>query len=131
HNYKNLFKPAARYGKTVKYLGAGEDKTADDVCKSCWDLWLKSTYLRSRYDGTGVVLLTGTVVTNSPSALYNALQYVRPEVFEARGIPHKEAFLEKSCEFTTQIAGGAQGGTKEAIAVTAFRNLNALRVILD
>lgn len=127
HSYKNLFRPETRYGQSPKYLG----NSGGDECKRCWDLWVKSSYLRDQHDGTGVVLLTATPLKNSPLELYSMLQYVRPEVFEQRGIRTHEEFIDRYCGFSDAAVLDTTGQLVDRLVVDRFEHLDEIRAILD
>lgn len=156
HAYKNIWKPANRYGKTIKYMGGMEQKAKkgggrrggeeeegsdeeDDFGKTkgkrtvrAWDMYLKTQDMLDRNGDRGVVLLTATPVTNSPVEIYNLVSLTSRRVWQTRQVRNKEEFVDRYCKFEEQlIADGITGGVRYQLAMSEFVALDELRGILN
>lgn len=126
-NFKNLLRPGTRYGKVPKYLGSA----GGAECKRCWDLWLKAALIREWNQGTGVTGLSATPFSNSPIEIFSLIQYVRPELFEQRGIKDAEAFIDRYCEIAIEDVLDTGGNIVQAPVVRGFKNILELQQLLD
>lgn len=127
HFYKNLLSPESRYGSVPKYLGSSDDKE----CRRCWDLWLKCHIVRENNDGTGITLLTATPLKNSPVEIYTLLQYVRPDVWAARGIKSHEEFIDRYMVVASDEIVTPMGTVETAPIVSGYKNMQEMRQILN
>ena len=57
-----------------------------------FDLYLKTRYLHTRHPGRGLTFATGTPVTNSMVELYTLQRFLTPDVLEAHGLSHFDAW---------------------------------------
>lgn len=124
-NFKNLVAPEARYGQVPKYLGAPPGDT-----KRCWDLFAKAQVVREATEGTGIVLLTGTPLKNSPVELYTLLLYIRPELWSQRGIQNVEHFIDRYLSIESDLVITPTGKVDTSPVVAGFQNLGELRAML-
>lgn len=124
-NFKNLVAPEARYGQVPKYLGAPPGDT-----KRCWDLFAKAQVVREQTEGTGIVLLTGTPLKNSPVELYTLLLYIRPQLWSERGIHNVEQFIDRYLSIEPDLVITPTGKVDTSPVVAGFQNLGELRAML-
>ncbi len=125
-NFKNLYAPEAREGGIPKYMGlpAGGSKRA-------WQLDFRSSFVRQRTGGSGVVLLSATPAKNSPLEFYNILQYVDHDAFSKVGIHDPEDFVDRYLKIEGRDVLDSNFDIVRKSAVVGFRRLDELRGILD
>ncbi|MEZ4453086.1 MAG: SNF2-related protein [Nannocystaceae bacterium] len=125
-NFKNLYSPEQREGGTPKYMNLPEGGS-----KRAWQLDFRSSFVRARTGGSGVVLLSATPAKNSPLEFYNILQYVDHEAFLKIGIPDPEAFIDRYLKIETRDVLDTNFEIVRKSAVVGFQRLDELRDILD
>ncbi|MEZ4454790.1 MAG: helicase-related protein [Nannocystaceae bacterium] len=125
-NFKNLYSPEPREGGTPKYMNLPEGGS-----KRAWQLDFRSSFVRARTGGSGVVLLSATPAKNSPLEFYNILQYVDHEAFLKVGIPDPEAFVDRYLKIETRDVLDTNFEITRKSAVVGFQRLDELREILD
>ncbi|MEZ4383381.1 MAG: SNF2-related protein [Nannocystaceae bacterium] len=125
-NFKNLYAPEPREGGIPKFMGlpAGGSKRA-------WQLDFRSSFVRQRTGGSGVVLLSATPAKNSPLEFYNILQYVDHDAFSKVGIHDPEDFIDRYLKIEGRDVLDANFDIVRKSAVVGFRRLDELRAILD
>ncbi len=118
HNFKNLWTAEQRNGAAIVGMGAGADSDA----KRAWDLFVKTQELLRRTNKQGVYLLTGTPVINSPLELYTMIGYLGMDIWEARGIRHKEQFIDTFIRIENKFGTTADGGHGTRPTVAGSKN---------
>ena len=101
HFYKNLFFPTSM--GDIKGVGGnrGSDKAMD--------LYLKIIQLREQNDGRGLVLATGTPVTNTMSEVYTMQRYMQDDVLRAHGVATFDAWASTFGEVVSPQRGNSIG----------------------
>ena len=125
-NFKNLYSPEQREGGIPKYMNLPEGGS-----KRAWQLDFRSSFVRARTGGSGVVLLSATPAKNSPLEFYNILQYVDHEAFLKVGIPDPEAFIDRYLKIEVRDVLDTNFEIVRKSAVVGFQRLDELRDILD
>jgi len=121
HNYRNSYK-AGRESSKLAYLPTAQS------AKTAIDLAVKSDYLRNKYDGRGVTLLTATPTVNSPIDIFNMLSHVlSPEEWQAYGIYDADDFVKVFGETEEVMVQKLSGQVENKQGLTGFKNLTGLR----
>lgn len=119
HEFKNLNFPTK-----IRALGVQTGKAS----KRAMDLFAKTEYLHQINHGRGVVLATGTPISNSLSETYVMQRYLQPEALKEAGVSHFDAwaanFGETVDAMELQITGK---GFKARTRFNRFVNVNALK----
>lgn len=118
HNFKNTWYAEARVGAKVEYMGSGSTM---DMGPQAWDMYWKCQDLVNRRKG-GVVLLTATVLKNSPLEVYNLVSMVAPNAWKARGVRSHEEFIDRYCKLDLAIIPKSNGDFKEALSMESWRD---------
>lgn len=84
HGYKNLA-PETQL-ENVKGVASTRSQKA-------LDMMMKTEYMQEKFNGGGVVFSTGTPLSNSVTELYTMTAFVAPDVLEAHGIRHFDAWV--------------------------------------
>lgn len=121
HNYRNSYS-AGRETSKLAYLPTSQS------AKTAIDLAVKSDYLRNKYDGRGVVLLTATPTVNSPIDIFNMLSHViSPEEWSALGIFDADDFVKVFGETEEVLVQKLSGEVEYKQGLVGFKNLTGLR----
>lgn len=76
--------------------------------------------------GRGLVLATGTPITNTIPEAYTLQRYLQPEVLEARGIAHFDAWVRVFAEAETRVEMAVSGEYRLTTRLCRFTNLPEL-----
>ena len=76
--------------------------------------------------GRGLVLATGTPLTNTIPEAYTLQRYLQPEVLEARGIAHFDAWMRVFAEAETRVEMTVSGDYRLTTRLCKFTNLPEL-----
>jgi hypothetical protein len=125
-NFKNLYAPEPRRGGMPKFMGLPQGGS-----NRAWQLDFRSSFVRQRTGGSGVVLLSATPAKNSPLEFYNLLQYVDHDAFVKVGIRHPEEFIDRYLKIEPRDVLNADFDIVKRDAVVGFQRLDELRDILD
>ncbi len=155
HAYKNLYGARSRMGNQPKFLGgSGQSKQARKMQHM-------SRVVRDKNPSNGVYMMTATPTKNSPLEIFNMLQHIAPEGFQAMGIQNSEEFIDRFCKLeerlvltppgrdkgeqrkkkrdldgdddSTQFSDEFEGtgNLESAMCVTGFTNLKELEGLMD
>ena len=118
HNYKNLF----LYTKMRNVAGL----STTDAQKSS-DMLLKCRYIDEITNSRGVVLATGTPVSNSMTELYTMMRYLQHDTIRNKGLAHFDCWASTFGETTTAIELAPEGtGYRARTRFAKFFNLPEL-----
>jgi len=81
---------------------------------------------RSGRRGRGLVLATGTPITNTIPEAYTLQRYLQPEILEARGIAHFDAWVRVFAEAETRVEMAVSGEYRLTTRLCRFTNLPEL-----
>ena len=122
HNYKNV---AIETSITGVY---GISQTGTQKCKSMMD---KVHYVQKTHNGGGVIMATGTPITNSISDIYVFQQYLQSGELELLGFQNFDnwvgMFAEKTTEFEIAVDTNSY---RLATRFSRFHNIPELTMIL-
>lgn len=118
HNFKNTWYAETRMGAKIEYMGSG---STADMGPQAWDMYWKCQELVARRKG-GVVLLTATVLKNSPLELYNLVSMVAPDAWKSRGTRCHEEFIDRYCKLEQAMVPTSEGAFKEALSMESWRD---------
>lgn len=90
------------------------------------DLFVKGLWLQREYAGRGLVLLTGTPISNSIVELYNILRYLRYDDMQARGLAHFDAWAAVFAQPTSSYELTVTGKYKLKTRFKSFDNIPEL-----
>ncbi len=124
-NYKNLYMPEPREGGVPKFMG-----NPGDGSRRAWQLDFRSSTVRNKTGGAGIVLLSATPAKNSPLEFYSLIQLVDANAFARMGIDDPEQFIDRYCKIETRDVIGSSGEVERKSAVVGFQNLHELRDIV-
>lgn len=118
HNFKNTWYAETRMGAKIEYMGSG---STADMGPQAWDMYWKCQELVARRKG-GVILLTATVLKNSPLELYNLVSMVAPDAWKSRGTRCHEEFIDRYCKLEQAMVPTSEGAFKEALSMESWRD---------
>lgn len=123
HNYRNSY-AAGRESSKLAYLPtAGTADLAVDMAQ-------KADYIKTRFDGRGVTLLTATPTVNSPTDIFNMLSLVVPATeWKELGIMDVDDFIKVFGETEEVLVQKISGEVELKTALVGFKNLSGLRAI--
>ncbi len=91
------------------------------------DMFVKTGYLRERKGGKGVVFATGTPISNTMAEMYTLQRYLAPEMLEAAGVEHFDAWAANFGEAVTTLELAPDGsGYRMHTRFAKFVNLPEL-----
>ena len=79
HEFKNLFCPT----KLTNVSGI-----SNSASQKALDLYLKCRYLDEKTDGKGVVMATGTPLSNSVTELHTMMRYLEYDFLKSKNLQH-------------------------------------------
>src|SRR5579871_4299249 len=89
------------------------------------DMYMKTRYLSER--GDGVVFATGTPISNTMAEMYTLMRYLAPQVLEAAGVSHFDAWAANFGEAVTSLELSPDGsGYRMHTRFAKFVNLPEL-----
>lgn len=124
HNFKNL----AMQTKLGRVAGVQTSKS-----KRAEDMLLKIRYINELQGGErGVVLATGTPISNSLVEMYTMQRYLQPEYLKSKGIGHFDAWAADFAKIETSIELNPTGvGFRSKTRCASFNNLPELMVMFN
>ena len=121
HNYRNSY-AAGRETSNLAYLPTSG--TADQST----DMAIKTSYIKAKNDGRGVMLLTATPTVNSPTDIFNMLSLViAPDEWARYGITDVDDFISVFGETETVNVQKLSGAIESKLGLVGFKNLDGLR----
>lgn len=118
HNYKNL----ALYTKMRNIAGLSQS----DAQKST-DMYLKCLYMDELTGGKGIIMATGTPVSNSMTELYTSMRYLQASALKERGLANFDSWAANFGETITAIELAPEGtGYRAKTRFARFYNLPEL-----
>jgi N12 class adenine-specific DNA methylase len=91
------------------------------------DMFIKTGYLRERNHGRGVVFATGTPISNTMAEMYTLQRYLAPEMLQAAGVEHFDAWAANFGEPVTSLELAPDGsGYRMHTRFAKFVNLPEL-----
>ena len=122
HNYKNISIDTSIYGVY------GISRKGSSKCDSLMD---KVHYIQKTHNGGGIVMATGTPITNSISDIYVFQKYLQSGELELLGLQSFDSwvgmFAEKTTEFEIAVDTGSY---RLATRFSRFHNIPELTTIL-
>lgn len=114
HMYKNL-----QIVSSIRGAGhPGNQRT--------FDMLLKTQVVNERNPGRGLVMLSGTPVSNSFSELYTLQRYLQPDVLKAKGLYNFDAWVANFAEPVSRMERKADGTYAEKTRFLRYKNLHGL-----
>lgn len=97
-----------------------------DGSQAAFDLFLKARHLQNKYDGRGLLGLSGTTITNSVVEAYTYLRYFYFDEAKKAGISDLDTFVSLFAQPTTEFELSITGAYKERTRLRSFTNLPEL-----
>lgn len=126
-----LFIDEAHYFKNLPVASKQQMKgipTADS--NRAIDLLMRARYLQERSGGRGLVLATGTPITNTLAELYNFQRFLQPDELKERGIDNFDSWCKVFADSESRIEMKVTGAREAVTRLTRFTNLPELRQIV-
>ncbi|RKJ77788.1 helicase [Butyricicoccus sp. 1XD8-22] len=118
HFYKNLF----LYTKMRNVAGIGQTEAQKST-----DLYNKCRYIDELTGGRGLVVATGTPISNSMSELYTMMRYLQHDLLEQKGLAHFDCWAAAFGETVTAMELSPEGtGYRMKTRFAKFNNLPEL-----
>jgi N12 class adenine-specific DNA methylase len=95
-----------------------------------WDLYVKSLYLDTIRPGRGLVLGSGTPITNTMAELYTLSRYMQPQVLAERGLEKFDAWAGAFGESVSELEQDAAGNYKPVSRFAKFVNVAELSAMV-
>jgi N12 class adenine-specific DNA methylase/GGDEF domain-containing protein len=118
HYFKNLRYTTRTTG--VAGLGSPEGN------KRSWDLYVKTTYLNKMTKNRGVLLSTGTPISNSIAELYTIQRYLSPDLLKELNIASFDSWAATFGSVETGYEITVEGGYKAKKRFANFNNMPEL-----
>ena len=101
-----------------------------------FDMYLKTQYLREGHKGRGVVFATATPIANTMAEMYTVLRYLAPELLDAQGTDHFDAWAASFGREVTSLelapdGSGYRMNTRFAQFVNLPELLQMFRTVAD
>ena len=94
--------------------------------QASWDMFVKSRYLDSINPGRGLVLMSGTPVTNTMGEMYTLQRFMQPKELERKGLESFDAWAAQYTETREITEQTPSGGYKVVTRLAKFVNLPEL-----
>ncbi|TRW94932.1 PLxRFG domain-containing protein [Paracoccus sp. M683] len=94
------------------------------------DLFIKSRIVNERNPGRGLVLASGTPITNTMAELYTLSRLMQPEALEERNITAFDAWAATFGEVASELEQTPDGGYKEVSRFSKFVNTPELSLMV-
>ncbi|WP_417296852.1 helicase-related protein [Enterococcus faecium] len=118
HIYKNLYS----YTKLSNVAGVNSSNSL-----RASDMEMKVKYLLEEHNQRGVVFATGTPISNSMSEMFTMQKYLQPDVLEAYGVSHFDAWASTFGEIISSLEINPEGsGYQMKNRFAKFHNLPEL-----
>jgi N12 class adenine-specific DNA methylase len=92
-----------------------------------FDMYMKTRYIRQLNGGCGVVFATGTPISNTMAEMFTTLRYLAPDLLQARGVEHFDAWAANFTEAVTALELSPDGsGYRMHTRFARFINLPEL-----
>ncbi|EOW1885533.1 helicase-related protein [Enterococcus hirae] len=118
HIYKNLYS----YTKLSNVAGVNSSNSL-----RASDMEMKIKYLLEEHNQRGVVFATGTPISNSMSEMFTMQKYLQPDVLEAYGVSHFDAWASTFGEIISSLEINPEGsGYQMKNRFAKFHNLPEL-----
>ncbi|PIQ55384.1 MAG: hypothetical protein COW02_03500 [Comamonadaceae bacterium CG12_big_fil_rev_8_21_14_0_65_59_15] len=127
HSFKNSKKASSEFKATRFVANPESSKRGMDMQAKCW-------YIRGMSgSGDGVLGLTATPVTNSPSEIYSmmALTIGEKEMNAMCGCTGTDSFMMNTCDIENREEDDLTGAPKSQRTLKGIANLDILRRVLD
>ena len=95
-----------------------------------WDLYVKAQYLNTIRPGRGLVLGSGTPVTNTMAELYTVSRYLQPDVLAERGLEKFDAWAGAFGDQVSELEQDAAGNYKPVSRFAKFINVAELSAMV-
>lgn len=95
-----------------------------------WDLYVKSLYLDTIRPGRGLVLGSGTPITNTMAELYTLSRYLQPQVLAERGLEKFDAWAGAFGESVSELEQDPAGNYKPVSRFAKFVNVAELSAMV-
>ncbi len=95
-----------------------------------WDLYVKAQYLNTIRPGRGLVLGSGTPVTNTMAELYTVSRYLQPDVLAERGLEKFDAWAGAFGDQVSELEQNAAGEYKPVSRFAKFINVAELSAMV-
>lgn len=123
HNYRNSYAAGRESAKLAYLPTAGTADIAVDMAQ-------KADYIKSKFDGRGITLLSATPAVNSPTDIFNMLSLVVPPAeWQALGILDVDDFIKVFGQTEEVLVQKISGEVEQKTALVGFQNLSGLRAI--
>jgi N12 class adenine-specific DNA methylase len=114
---------AHAYKKLAFFTQADNIKGLDTTpSQRAMGLFLKSRFIQERNNGKGVILATGTPVSNTMAEAWTMVRYVRPDLLDAFGVPNFDDYLNTFTEADTRWEMNDTGNWKQVTRLSKFTN---------
>ncbi|MEI6915631.1 MAG: helicase-related protein, partial [Armatimonadota bacterium] len=115
HKYKNLYVPS----KNAQLNLTGNDTTIDAL--------MKIRSIQNRNQGGGVVLMSGTPVTNSIAEVHSIFRYIAPKVLDELGVSNFDVWANTFGEPTSDVERNVAGAYVNVTRFKSFDNVPELK----
>ncbi|MGC3806489.1 helicase-related protein [Enterococcus faecium] len=123
HVYKNLYS----YTKLSNVAGVNSSNSL-----RASDMEMKVKYLLEENNQRGVVFATGTPISNSMSEMFTMQKYLQPDVLEAYGVSHFDAWASTFGEIISSLEINPEGsGYQMKNRFAKFHNLPELMTMFN
>lgn len=119
HNFKNLFFTSKM--SRVKGLGNPEGS------KKAFDMYAKVRHIQKMKSGRGILMATGTPITNSMAEMYTMMRYLTPDLLAERGLNSFDAWAAAFGDTVSGLELDQRGtGFKSVTRFAKFHNIPEL-----
>lgn len=91
-----------------------------------WDLYVKSRFIETKNPGRGLILASGTPITNTIGEMYTATRYMASALLAARGLSQFDAWASCFGETSTELELQPSGKYKPVTRFAKFVNIPEL-----
>jgi hypothetical protein len=117
HHYRKLSFPTNQ--STLKGIDG-------DGSQMAWDLWVKSRWTEKLRPGRGLIMASGTPITNTIGEMYTLQRYMAPDMLCARGLNHFDAWAATFGDVRTELELQPSGVYKPVSRFAEFVNVPEL-----
>jgi N12 class adenine-specific DNA methylase/adenine-specific DNA methylase len=97
-----------------------------DGSQRAWDLYVKSRFVETRRPGRGLILASGTPITNTLGELFTIQRFMQPTALRERGVHNFDAWASSFGDTVTELELQPSGLYKPATRFAEFVNVPEL-----
>ncbi|HOH28888.1 MAG TPA: DEAD/DEAH box helicase family protein, partial [Candidatus Hydrogenedentes bacterium] len=101
-----------------------------ETSQKAMNLGIKAQHIRSKRHGKGIILSTGTPVTNTLGEAWHMINFIAPDTLEEFGVQTFDRFISSFANIEPTYEQNAAGRMVSKLGITSFSNVPELKQML-